>query len=182
MLKIDLICTFLTYLLTPCSRVLREKLTSSQPDKKSPHFMEAEGSLTHLQVRVTCPYPEPFQSSPCLQSPFLKIHLPIYAWVLQVVPFPQVSSPKPLYTTLLPRTCYIPLPSHYSRFYHPNNIGWGVQIISSSLFSFIHSPLTSSLLSPDILLSNLFSNTLSLRSFFNMSDQVSHPYKKQVKF
>ena len=96
--------------------------------------------------------------------------------------FPSGFLTKTLHTTLLPHTCYIPLPSHYSRFYHPNNIGWGVQIINSSLFSFIHSPLTSSVLSPDILLSNLFSNTLSLRSFFNMSDQVSHPYKKQVKF
>jgi hypothetical protein len=33
-----------------------------------------------------------------------------------------------LYTPL-PHTYHMPCPSHSSRFYHPNNIGWGVQII-----------------------------------------------------
>ena len=28
------------------------------------HFMEPEGSLPHLQVPSTCPYPEPARSSP----------------------------------------------------------------------------------------------------------------------
>ena len=49
------------YLLT----VLREKLTSSQLLKKSPHFMEPKSSLTPLQVPATCPCPKPDQSSPC---------------------------------------------------------------------------------------------------------------------
>jgi uncharacterized membrane protein len=53
--------------------------------------------------------------------------------------------------------------------------------VSSSLCGFIHYPLTSSLLGPNILLSTLFSNTLSLRSFFNESDPVSHPYKTTGK-
>jgi hypothetical protein len=44
------------------------------------------------------------------------------------------------------------------------------------LCSFIHSPFISSLLDPNILLNTLFSNTLSLRSSLNVSDQVSHPY------
>ena len=60
--------------LTACSRVLLEKLTGSQ-SRNSPHFMEAESSLTHIQVPATCPYPEPGQSSPCPPSHFLKIHL-----------------------------------------------------------------------------------------------------------
>ena len=47
---------------------------------------------------------------------------------------------------------------------------------SSSLCSFLHSHVVSSLLGPNILLSTLFSNTLSLRSSLNVSDQVSHPY------
>jgi hypothetical protein len=38
-------------------------------------------------------------------------------------------------------------------------------------------PVTSSLLGPNILLRTLFSNTLSLCSFLNMTDKVSHPYK-----
>jgi hypothetical protein len=42
-------------------------------------------------------------------------------------------------------------------------------------------PVTSSLLGPNILLNTLFSNTLSLRSSLNVSDQVSHPYKTTGK-
>jgi len=54
----------LTYLLTPWSRVLLQKLTGSQLVKKFPALMEPEGSLPHSQVPETCPYPEPAQSSP----------------------------------------------------------------------------------------------------------------------
>jgi hypothetical protein len=45
------------------------------------------------------------------------------------------------------------------------------------LCNFLHSPVTSSLLCPNILLRTLFSNTLSLCSYLNVRDQVSHPYK-----
>jgi hypothetical protein len=46
--------------------------------------------------------------------------------------------------------------------------------LSSWLCSFPHSPVTSSLLGPNKLLSALFSNTCSLRFSLNVSDQVSH--------
>jgi hypothetical protein len=62
-------------------------------------------------------------------------------------------------------------PSHSSRFYHPQNIGY--RSFSPSLCSFLHSPVTSSLLGPNNLLNTLFSNTLSLRSSHSVSDQVS---------
>jgi len=45
--------------------------------------------------------------------------------------------------------------------------------LSSSLCSFLHSPVTSSLLGPNILLNTLFSNTLSLRFSLNVRDQIS---------
>ena len=77
---------------------------------------------------------------------------------------------NPVYASPLVHTRYMILPSHSSQFDHPNNIGW-VQINTSSLCSFLHSIVTSSLLGPNILL-----NTLSLLSSFNVSDQVSHPY------
>jgi len=51
----------------------------------------------------------------------------------------------------------------------------------SSLCNLLHSPVTSSLLGPNILLNTLFSNTLSFLSFGNVSDQVSHPYKTTGK-
>ena len=53
--------------------------------------------------------------------------------------------------------------------------------LTSSLCSFLHSPVTSFLLSPNILLNTLFSNTLSLRSSLSVSDHVSHPYKTTGK-
>jgi hypothetical protein len=46
----------------------------------------------------------------------------------------------------------------------------------SSLCSFLYSPVTSSLFSPNIL-STLFSNTLSLYFSLNVRDQVLHPYR-----
>ena len=87
--------------------------------------MESEGSLPRSQAPAACPYPEPDRYSP---RPHIPVHEdpssyfpPIYAWVFQVVSFPQVSPPKTLYTPLL-HACYMPRPSH-SRFDHPINIG-----------------------------------------------------------
>jgi len=53
--------------------------------------------------------------------------------------------------------------------------------LRSSLCSFLHSPFILSLLDPNILLSALLSDTLSLRYSLNVSDQVSHPYKTTSK-
>ena len=53
-----------TYLLTPRSRVLLEKLTSLQLVKKFSNFMGPESLLPHSQVPAICPYPEPPQFSP----------------------------------------------------------------------------------------------------------------------
>jgi hypothetical protein len=45
----------------------------------------------------------------------------------------------------------------------------------------IQPPVTSSVFGQNILLNTLFSNTLSLSSFLNVRDQVSHPYKATGK-
>jgi hypothetical protein len=45
------------------------------------------------------------------------------------------------------------------------------------IMQFLQPPVTSSLFGPNILLSALFSNTLSLCSSLNVRDQVSHPYR-----
>ena len=56
-------------------------------------------------------------------------------------------------------------------------LGEEYRLLSYSLCSFLHSPVTSSLLGPNILLNILFSKTLNLRSSLSASDQVSHPYQ-----
>jgi hypothetical protein len=59
-------------------------------------------------------------------------------------------------------------------------LGEEYRSLSSSLCSFLHFLVTSSLLDPNIL-NTLFSNTLSQRSSLNVSDQISHPYKTTGK-
>jgi hypothetical protein len=59
----------------------------------------------------------------------------------------------------------------------PNDIWGSVQITKLLTVQLLHSPVTSSLLGPNILLRTLFSNTLSPRSSLNVRDQVSRPYK-----
>ena len=54
-------------------------------------------------------------------------------------------------------------------------LGEEYKSFSSSLCNLLHSPVTSSLLDPNILLNTMFSNTLSFLSSRNVNDQVSHP-------
>jgi hypothetical protein len=51
----------------------------------------------------------------------------------------------------------------------------------SSIFGFLHAPITSTLLGPYVLLSALFSNTLKLCSSLNVREHVSHTYGITVK-
>jgi hypothetical protein len=94
-----------------------------------------------------------------LPSNFLKIHLNI---ILPSTPrYPKWSLPlkfphqNPIYASSVPHTRYMPRPSH-SRFYHSHNIGY-YRSLSSSLCSFLHSPVTSYLLGLNILLNTIFS-------------------------
>jgi hypothetical protein len=75
-----------------------------------------------------------------------------------------------------PYTLYMPLPSHCSRFITRIIFGKEHRPLSSSLCNFLHCPVTSSLLGPNIL-NTLFSNPLSVRSSLSVSHQVSNPYK-----
>jgi len=126
-------CTFIatcnnsacTYLLTPWSTVLLEKLTCFQLVKK---FVALHG---------TCPPPVPILSQldpvHTPKSHSLKIHLNIILPSMPGSPKWPLSSrfphQNPVYASHLPHTCYMPRPSNSSRFYHLNNIGWAVQII-----------------------------------------------------
>ena len=87
----------------------------------------------------------------------------------------------PVHISILSHTRHMPCPSHSSRFTTRTILGKEYRSFSSSLCSFHHSPVTSSLLSPNTILNTLFSNILSLCYSLNVSDQVSHPYKTTRK-
>ena len=171
----------LTYLLTPCSRVLLEKLAGSQPIKKFPafygtrRFITAFTSARHLSlfwarsIQSMPPHPTSWRSISILSS-----HL--YLGLLSCL-FLSGFPTKTLYAPLL-FPIHATWPVHLILDFVTRTIlGEQYRSLSSSLCSFRHSPFTSSLLTPNILPYTLFSNTLSLRSSLNVSDQVSHPYK-----
>ena len=146
--------------------------------------MEPERSLPHSPLTFSILNQlDPVHS---FISHFLTIHLILSFHLCLRLPsglFPSGFPTKSLYITLL---ALIPSSSHSSRLYRHTVFGrtvFGEQYrsLSSSLYRFLHSFVTSSLVGPNILLSILFSNTLSLRSSLIVSDQVSHPYKTTGK-
>jgi len=90
--------------------------------------------------------------------------------------FPRFPHQKPVYTSPLTHTCYMPRPSHSSSFDHPNNISLGVHIIKLPNMQFSPFPCYLVPLGPKNSPQTQFSNTLSLHFSLDISDQVSHPY------
>ena len=175
-----------TYLLTAWCRVPVEQLTGLQLVKKFPafhgtrRFITARTSVRHLSLSWASPiqsiYPHPTSwRSIVILSIHLRLGLPSGL-------FPSGFPTKTLYTPLsspMHATCpaYLILLDFITR----TILGEEFKSFSSSLCSLLHSPVTSSLLGPNILLNTMFSNTLSFLSSRDVSDQVSHPYKTTGK-
>ena len=91
--------TLLAYLLTSWGRVLIEKLTGSELVKKFPSFYGTRRFITAFTNarHLSLSWASSIQSIPNIPLPedTSSYYPSIYAWVSQVVPFPQVSPLKP---------------------------------------------------------------------------------------
>jgi len=151
-----------TCLLTPWNRVLTEKLTGSQLVKRFPafygtrKFIAAFTTARHLSLS----WASSIQSIPPHHTSWRSILILFFHLRLDLTSslFPSGLPTKTLYTPLLSpirATC----PAHLLYFITRTMLG-EYRWLSSSLCSFLHSLVTSSLLGPNILLNTLFSNSL----------------------
>jgi hypothetical protein len=139
---------------------------------------EPEGSSPHSQQPANGPYPEPGESTAFPPANLPKVHfdpiLPSTPWSSRRSLSSDLSHQILLHFSPLSHACHMSHPPHARCLMIS---GDEYELWSSPLFNFLHSPVTSSLLGPNIPLCTLFSSTLSLCSSLNVRDQISHPYQ-----
>ena len=121
-----------TYLHTPWSRVLLEKLTGFAANQEIPRILW--NPKLHYRTHKRPPaVPILSQLHPVSTTPshFLKIHLniifPSTSWSPHWSLFLRFPHQHPVHTSPLLHTCHMSRPSQSSRLFHPHNIGWGLQ-------------------------------------------------------
>jgi hypothetical protein len=150
----NLISCNTVYLLTPCSRVLLEKLTGSKLVKNFPAFYGTRMFSTAFTSASQ------ISAKHAPTSQFLNIHLNIILpstlgsskWSLSLG-FPHQN---PVYTSSHPIRATCPAHLIHLDLFTRIIFGEGYRLISSPLCNFLHSPITSSLLGPNILLKTIF--------------------------
>jgi len=172
-------------LLTPWCRVLLEKLTGLKLVKKFPAFHGTRMFITSLtSVR---------QLSLSWASPIQSIHIHPTSWrsVLILSTDLSLGLPSGLLSSGFPTKILHPLsspvratcPAHLILldFITCTILGEEYKLFSPSLCNVHYSPVTSSLIGPNILLNTMFSNILSFLTSRSVKDPVSHPYKTTDK-
>jgi hypothetical protein len=130
--------------------------------------------ITYSREAATCPCPEPGHSSPCPETNLRSIlTLSCNLCLGHLSLFPSGFPSKSLYGPLL-SPIHATCPLYHVWLVDIHNMWW-VQIIKVCIMQ--SSPVSSSLEGPNIFLSTLFSNTISL----SVRDKVSLPHKATSK-
>ena len=127
------------YLLTPWCRVLPDWLAASQEIPR----ISWNPKVHHRTHKRTPPVPILGQPNPVHMptSHLLEIHPNIIhpstprspQWSLS----PRFPHQDPIHSPLLTHMRHMPSPSHSSWFYHPHDIGWGVQNIYIYIYIYL---------------------------------------------
>ena len=121
-------CLAFTYLLTPWSKVLLEKLTGFAANQEIPRILwnPKVHHRTHKRP-PTVPILSQLHPVPTTPSHFLKVHfniiLPSTSWSPQWSLSLRFPHQNVVPTSPFLHTCNMSRPSHSSRFYQPHNIG-----------------------------------------------------------
>ena len=147
----------ITYLFTPCSRVLLAKLTGSQLVEKSPTFYGTRKFITAFTSA---------RHLPLSWATYIQSHPTFWISILILSFHPRLGLPNGFFPSGLPsKSLYAPLLASIRAtcpvrlilrdFITRTVLGEQCRSLSSSLCSFLYSPVTSSLSSPDIPLSTV---------------------------